>query len=117
MIDDSFFGYTCEDFDRQLEIGGEKVYGQTAIPRGRYRVQLAYWKKFRVIVPHILDVPKFTGVYIHGGNRAIDSLGCPLLGETRTPDGVENCAGVNKRLRDMVEHCEENGEEVWITIR
>jgi hypothetical protein len=116
-VDDSFLGYTCEDFDRHLESGGEKVYGQTAIPRGRYRVHLAYWTKFRTIVPHIIDVPKFTGVYIHGGNRAIDTLGCPLLGGTRTQDGVANCAGVNNHLRDMVEHCEENGEEVWITIR
>lgn len=115
-VDDDFLGYTCEDEDRQLESGGEKVYGKTAIPRGRYRVSRAYWSKFKVTVPHILDVPGFTGIYIHGGNNADDSFGCPLLGAVRTPDGVKDAKGVNQHLRDMIEMAEIAKEEVWITI-
>lgn len=115
-VDDAFLGYTCEDADRTLETGGKKVYGKTAIPRGRYRVERRWWSRFSVTVPHLLDVPGFEGIYIHGGNDADDSLGCPLLGAQRTRDGVRDCAGVNHQLRAMVELAELNGEEVWITI-
>lgn len=114
--DGDFLGYTCEDADRCLEAGGEKIHGETAIPRGRYKVERHWWARFGVTVPHILDVPGFDGVYIHGGNRASDSYGCPLLGAVRTSDGVRDCHDVNQHLRAMVELAEMSGEAVWITI-
>lgn len=115
-VDGSFLGYTCEDEDRYLEAGGGKVYGKTAIPRGRYRVERRWWARFAVTVPHLLDVPGFEGIYIHGGNTAADSYGCPLLGAVRTTDGVRNSADVNRHLRAMLELAELNGEETWISI-
>lgn len=115
-VDGDFLGYTCEDADRWLEAGGRKVYGQTAIPRGRYRIERRWWARFSVTVPHLLDVPGFEDIYIHGGNDAGDSYGCPLLGAVRTADGVRDCHGVNQHLRAMVELAELKGEEVWITV-
>ena len=35
FVDGKLLGQTLEDQDRHLEAGGEKIYGATAIPRGR----------------------------------------------------------------------------------
>lgn len=117
FLDGSHFGYTCEDCDRHLENGGEKVYGRTAIHRGKYRVIVSWSNRFKKPLPELLRVPKFSGVRIHGGNSASDSLGCILLGDERTADGVRNCSAINKHLAQMIEEAEMAGEECWITIR
>lgn len=96
--DAKFYGCTVEDTDRRLEDGSEKVYGKTAIPRGRYRVTLSYSYRFKKVLPQILDVPQFSGVRIHGGNSADDSLGCIILGRIRTSNGVRDCAGALAEL-------------------
>lgn len=119
-------GFTCEDTDRKLEDDkdgdgnaideGEKVYSKTAIPRGRYRVALSFSHKFQKVLPEVLGVPQFSGIRIHGGNTADNSLGCPLLGASRTANGVANCKAVNDRLIALIQEAEDNGEEVWITV-
>lgn len=112
------FGYTCEDTDRGLENGGEKVYGQTAIPRGRYRLTTKFSPHFGRIVPHLLAVPDFSDdVHVHGGNTAADSLGCVLLGRVRTARGVANCAERLASLVKLITDTEANGDECWVTVK
>ena len=115
-VDGKHFGYTCEDTDRKVEDGHEKVYGKTAIPRGRYRVQLSYSPHFDRITPEILDVPGFTGIRIHGGNGPDDTFGCVLLGRDRINGGVAHCADRIKAIVELIERAEDFGEHVWITI-
>lgn len=114
--DGKHFSFTCEDTDRKLEAGGEKLYGQTAIPRGRYKLTISYSPHFQRNVVEILDVPDFTKVYFHGGNTAADSLGCILHGRDRTANGVAHCAERVQALVDLVEANEDNGDETWCTI-
>ena len=76
-----FVCYTLEDKDRFLEEGiNEKVYGETAIPRGTYEVVLSRSNRFKKILPEVLEVPGYTGVRIHSGNKPEDSEGCILVG-------------------------------------
>ena len=116
FVDKLFFGETLEDADRYLEAGGEKVDGDTAIPRGRYRVSLSMSRRFGRVMPEVHDVPGFSGVRIHGGNVEADTLGCPLLGQTRTSFGIANCKGVNDRLYVTLQAAEQRNEEVWLEV-
>ena len=116
FISDTYLGETLEDPDRQLEAGGVKIPGATAIPRGRYRLRLTLSARFGKIMPQIMDVPGFVGVRIHGGNTEANTEGCPLLGQRRTDTGVADCAGVNQRLHDFLETAERRGDEVWLDV-
>lgn len=112
-----FLGYTCEDKDRHLEIGGEKIPGETAIPRGYYRLTTSMSQRFGKLMPEIKDVPGFSGVRIHAGNSAVQSHGCPLLGAIKTTNGVKDCREVNKRLIALIQGVEAQGDECWLVVR
>ncbi len=116
FLDDEFLGYTCEDSDRRLEEGGEKIHGKTAIPRGRYKVVTSLSNRFKRVMPEVLSVPGFSGVRIHAGNTSADTEGCPLLGEIRTANGVRNCAAINRQLVALLDNAEKRKEECWITV-
>ena len=82
-IDGDFFCHTLEDADRRLETNGcsAKVYGQTCIPRGTYKVIIDFSQHFGKDMPHVLDVDCFEGIRIHVGNAPDDTFGCILLGQ------------------------------------
>ena len=83
--------WTCEDVIR--EIPGQpvetwKIPNETAIPAGRYSVVIDFSEHFHRDLPHVLDVPGFSGIRIHTGNTAADTEGCLLIGDMRTGTGV-----------------------------
>lgn len=85
FIDDQRFCVTLEDEIRVDDPStpsneGAKVYGKTAIPPGRYEVTINFSPKFQKMMLAVLDVPGFTGIRIHSGNDAEDTLGCILVG-------------------------------------
>lgn len=84
-IDDNYFCDTLEDTVRPK---GEKIYGKTAIPAGKYKVKKTYSPRFKKQLPEILNVPNFAGVRIHAGNTAKDTEGCILLGLNKTKGAV-----------------------------
>lgn len=119
-LDNNHECYTIEDKDRNLESGGEKVYGETAIPRGIYKVKLTYSPRFKQILPEILDVPGFTGVRIHWGNKPEDTEGCIIVGATNKFKG-DNFIGDSRvawaKLMTKLKEAVANEEEITIEVK
>ena len=79
---------SLEDTVRANAEGKGKVPGRTAIPAGRYKVNLTWSERLGKMYFEILSVPNFTGVRIHGGNTEKDTYACPLTGSKRIENSV-----------------------------
>lgn len=79
LIGGQLFCHTLEDVVRKR--GMPKVYGETAIPSGRYQVKVTHSPKFGKMLPELVNVPNFSGIRMHGGNKVEDTLGCILVAE------------------------------------
>jgi hypothetical protein len=93
-IDDVYFCDTLEDKVRDYNKDGKldepKVFGETAIPYGQYKVVISFSNKFNRELPLLLEVPEFEGIRIHPGNTAIDTHGCILVGNNTEKGKVLN---------------------------
>lgn len=119
--------FTLEDEFRTV-----KVFEETRIPAGTYRITLhtagTKHERYSGIYPAmhrgmllLNDVPNFTGVLIHIGNKEDDTAGCILVG-----DGLKNnvdrkgylseSARAYERLYPKVADALVTGEEVSIKI-
>lgn len=93
-INGAYFCDTLENKDRGLdqsmsefEIRKRKIYAETCIPYGEYRVILSHSPKFKRILPEVLNVKGFEGIRFHSGNTTKDTEGCVLVG-TKCGEGV-----------------------------
>ena len=114
-IDGKYFCDTCEDCVRDTNKNGwfdeeKKVYGETAIPYGTYKVILSMSNRFKRVLPLLLDVPEFSGIRIHSGNTADDSLGCILVGENKQVGKVLNSRKTEKKLMKVLQATDEDIE-------
>ncbi len=110
FIDGVLFCYTVEDRDRDVNNDGDlddkgesKVYGETAIPKGEYKVILSMSNRFKKLMPEVLDVKGFEGIRIHSGNTDKDSSGCIIVGTVRTTNGVGLSRDCFNRLMKRLE--------------
>lgn len=81
-IDGAWFCNTIEDKVRAKP--GEwkselKVYAKTAIPYGKYPVQVTWSNKFKRLLTGVFNVPDFKGIRIHNGTSEISSAGCIIV--------------------------------------
>lgn len=75
---------TCPDTPRGIACAcREKVYAETAIPAGTYRVSIVYSPKFKRRLPYLHDVPHFIGILIHSGTDQSHSSGCLIVGKNK----------------------------------
>lgn len=121
-INDVYFCDTLEDkvvdVDKsgKIDNGEVKIYGQTAIPYGKYKVVLSYSPRFGRIMPRILDVPGFNGILIHIGNTIKDTDGCILVGRNKTVGMVNESTTTFNELFRQMEVAEKTGENITINI-
>lgn len=131
-----FLCWTLEDEDRGLtqdmplaKIKAIKVYGKTAIPTGRYRIELRVSPKFKDrpwckpfggLVPYILDVPGYNGVCMHVGTTPDDTDACPLLGMVKGNKRgrlYDSTAAFADLMSCYLVPAHKRGDEMWVTIK
>ena len=84
--------------------GESKVYGETAIPSGKYKFKMAFSPHFKRNLPLLINVPMFSGILIHGGNTISDTYGCLLVGENKVKGKVVNSQITLARLLNIIDH-------------
>ena len=123
FINGEYFCDTLEDKVRDknkdgdlLDEGEGKIYGQTAIPYGRYRVILTYSPKFKRELPLLLNVQHFEAIRIHRGNNESHTEGCLLVGENKVKGKIINSAKYEIELVNRIKEAISHNDEIWITI-
>lgn len=128
-INDQYICDTLEDTDRNLtketpldKIKDTKIYGKTAIPTGRYKVNMntvspkfkdrSWAVPYNGCIPRLENVPGFEGVLIHPGNTDEDTLGCILVGKNNVKGQVTNSQNTFHILMKELQKF----NEVFITI-
>jgi hypothetical protein len=122
FIDGKLFCHTIEDRVRRLPKTcpdtpkgiscrcKEKVYSQTAIPAGEYKVTMEISPKFGRVLPRLHNVPHFIGILIHSGNIERDTAGCIIVGENTVKEKVTGSSAVSNSLNALL------GKEKDVTI-
>jgi len=104
-----------------------KVWGETRIPAGRYRLGIRvrsqmsdrYFKRFPDMHKGMIwlkDVPGFDWVYIHPGNSPGDTLGCLLTGSANPkPNWVSGSVQAYIKVYDpIIKAIRQGGCEIQI---
>lgn len=112
FIDGRFEAFSLEDAIRL----GPTIYGETAIPAGRYEVVITRSPRLQRMLPRLKDVPGFEGVLIHSGNTSQDTEGCILVGQSRAHDSLESSRLALAALQPKIAGAIAKGERVFITI-
>lgn len=133
-VDGVWFCNTIEDKDRGLNqmdplstIKARKVYAETAIPSGRYRITLDvvspkfsansyYYKVCRGRMPRLLNVPGYEGILIHCGTSALDSAGCLIVGMNTVKGKVTSSRVCFERLYKKMQEANDRHETIYIDI-
>lgn len=122
-VDGDYLCETLEDTDRGLksdmseeEIKRIKVKGATAIPTGRYKVEITYSPRFKKQMPLVLNVKGFDGIRIHPGNTAKDTEGCILPGRNTVKGMVTNSRYWYNILYSKIRNAVNAGKEVVLVI-
>ncbi len=115
MWGEQHIAYTLEDVYRgPLAV---KVPGHTCIPCGIYEVIISHSPRFGIDMPLLLNVPGFSGVRIHSGNKPEHTEGCVLVGTTRGPDQVLGSRVAFEQVFALIRDAREQGESVTIEVK
>jgi hypothetical protein len=106
--------YFCNTLEDTVRPEGEKVWGETAIPFGTYKITWAMSPTYKKLMPLLWGVKGFSGVLIHIGNKPEDTLGCILVGENKIKGQLINSTITFNKLYKIMQDSKQ--EEFTIEI-
>lgn len=124
-LDGKFLAFTLEDPVREVVTAKGwrwrseyKIPGETAIPSGVYPLMVTQSARFKRRMPLIANVPDFTGIRLHSGQRTEQTQGCPLTGRERdqTKGRLWNADGLTDALVDIIDELNRH-HPTYIEIR
>ena len=93
-----------------------KVYGETAIPKGKYTLTTMWWAKHECYVVGVLRVNGFLGILMHNGMTSGHSEGCVLLGKKTSPGRLDGSRIYMDALVARVMAAVKKGEDVTLEV-
>ena len=135
FVNGSLFCNTLEDKDRGLKqtdslssIKSRKVYGETAIPTGLYKIDMetvspkySAVKWYRDLckgkMPRLKNVPGFEGILIHSGSSALDTLGCILVGKNTIVGKLTQSKDTFAKLYKQMKAAHDKKETIELEIK
>lgn len=116
LIDGKFVCYTLEDRFRAPP--EKKVPHETCIPMGKYRLLWTHSPRFGRMMLLVDSVLNFSGIRIHGGNKAADTDGCILPGTSVSSDRltVSQSKVALDKIEALIVPVINSGEDVWMTV-
>lgn len=111
-VDGKFECYTLED-----KVRPHKIAKVTAIPAGRYQVDVTHSNRFKCLMPILLDVPGFQGIRIHSGNTAANTEGCILVGQKAGVNRIDGSRLAYAPLFEKIQQAKKRNEKIWIDIK
>lgn len=134
-VDGVYCCNTLEDTDRGLDnrmtdaqIRRKKVYGETAIPKGTYLVDMSTVSpKYKAVawydklcggrMPRLKGVPGFDGILVHPGTTALDTKGCILVGRNTKVGQLTESRDTFQWLYVKMSAAAKKGETIVIEIK
>ena len=122
LINDVFECFILEDKLREnnsysgFTVSYQKIVGKTAIPSGKYIIDISYSQRFKRFLPLLQNVPGFKGVRIHPGNTEKDTEGCLLPGQWTKGGIVTKSVETFNNLFVKLLAATQIGEEIILTI-
>jgi len=111
-IGELYFNGTFECYTLEDPVRDKKIYGETAIPKGRYKIDFRWSPKYKRKMPRLLNVKNYIGILIHWGCYPKDTKGCVLVGEIKGKDFIGRSKIAFNRLFERLK-----GKEVEIIIQ
>ena len=133
-IDGKIICNTMEDTDRGLDDGmpdwkirNKKIPNVTAIPTGRYEVEMNvvsprfskypfYMEVCQGKLPRLKNVKGFEGILLHCGVDHSNSSGCILLGLNKQKGKLTDSKETFKKVYTLMKQAHSRGETIYITI-
>lgn len=133
-IDGVLICNTMEDTDRGLDDGmqdwqirNKKIPNVTAIPTGRYKIDMDtvspkfskypfYMEVCQGKLPRIKNVKGFEGILLHCGVDHSNSSGCILLGLNKVRGKLTDTKETFKKVYTLMKEAHDRGETIYITI-
>lgn len=99
-----------------LDAGETKIFGETAIPYGRYRVIVVQSPKFKRRLPYLMNVPHFTGILMHRGVTQLHTHGCILVGKNKQKGRLSDGPYWELKVKELIEKYIDLEYNVYIEI-
>ena len=133
-IDGEIICNTIEDVDRGLDDGmqdwqirNKKIPNRTAIPTGRYVVDMTtvspmfskypfYMEVCQGKLPRLKNVKGFDGILIHCGSDHTHSSGCILVGLTKQKGKLTDSKETFKKIYSLMKSAHDRGETIYINV-
>ena len=133
-IDGEWMCNVLEDTDRGLDdsmqewmIRNKKIPTKTAIPTGRYEVDMdtisPAFSKYQFYkdvckgkLPRLKNVKGFDGILIHCGTSHSNSSGCVLVGLNKKKGELTDSKEIFKKIYSTMKSAHDKGEKIYITI-